>query len=443
MTGVLTCLIHGKESTVASVNAPKSDQCEVYSGERLERSTSGCERAIHTSCLSGLTVAQERILVVGTVLKSLTNFRLPLLREMVAAGHVVHASACDAPGRADDSDPTAYGHEQLLSELGISFTPLQVNRAGLNPCKDILGLRQLRALIKKFSPTIIFAYGAKPIVYAGAVAGIAAPAARTIFMITGLGFLFMQSGLKGRCLSLVARTLYKPLLARSSAVVFHNKDDYSMFLEGGLSSPLVSHTVPGSGVDCDKFHPIPETPIVYDFIFIGRILRDKGIRELMEAIRILRARGRFPRVAVVGGLDQNPSGISRKVIQGWEADRLADFFGEVDEVSPFIAQARVLVLPSYREGMPRSVLEAMAMGKAVIASDVPGCRDAVVHNVSGLLVPPRSAEALASAMQSLFNSPATADDMGLKGLAIARSRFEARLVARQTLEVMRISVATT
>jgi glycosyltransferase involved in cell wall biosynthesis len=325
----------------------------------------------------------------------------------------------------------------VLEELGIGFEDSQLRRTGLNPLRDFSGIKILRRSFKKHAPSVLFLYGAKPVIYAS----LTAPKnsnLRVFSMVTGLGFLFLQTGLKGRLLTCLASIAYRLALRRNTLVFFHNKDDRDLFVSRGLCPQHKTRVIGGSGVDLAYYRPRPETAISFDFIFIGRLLADKGVREFLRALDLLRSWGLTPRALVLGERDSNPTSLSASEVAEWQARGTAEFRGQVKDVRPYLAASSVLVLPSYREGMPRSVLEAMAMGKAVVATDVPGCRQAVTHAINGLLVPPGDERKLAEAMETLLGAKDRAQEMGAQGLTIARQKFDVNIVTADLLSQMEL-----
>jgi glycosyltransferase involved in cell wall biosynthesis len=239
-------------------------------------------------------------------------------------------------------------------------------------------------------------------------------------------------------LSSMACLAYRLAIRRNALVFYHNSDDRDLFVSKGICPSEKARVIGGSGIDLTHYHPIPDAQLAFDFIFIGRLLADKGIREFLGALDILRAKGHAPRAIILGERDSNPTSLSEDELAQWRKKGIAEFRGQVEDVRPFLAQSLTLVLPSYREGMPRSVLEAMALGRAVIASDVPGCRHAVTNGVNGLLVPARDPKALADAMEILLLSRELAQEMGRKGLTIAKQQFDVSFVNADLISQMEL-----
>lgn len=369
----------------------------------------------------------ERVLVVGGLARSLTNFRGPLLDCLRERGHTVLAAAPE-----DDETPAV---RRELEAKGIALHAIPMARGGTNPLRDLATLRALRRLIREQRPTVVIAYTAKPVIYAGmAVRGCGD--VRFFPMITGLGYAFTEGrGLRRRVLQWVVRGLYRRGLARAAAVIFQNPDDQALFHERGLVPQSAdSVRVYGSGVDTQRFlhRPLPDAPV---FLMLSRLLADKGVREYAEAARRVRAEAPEARCLLAGALDPNPSAIGTEELAHWEDEGAVEYLGPLDDVRSALAECRCYVLPSYREGTPRSVLEAMATGRPVITTDVPGCRETVEHGVNGWLVPPRDSTALAEAMLAMTRAPGDeVERMAEASLRLVSEHFDVRRVNEAILD---------
>ncbi|MGA9582252.1 MAG: glycosyltransferase family 4 protein [Allosphingosinicella sp.] len=367
--------------------------------------------------------APRKVLLLGSYAPSLINFRGPLIAAMVERGHEVFAAAPDI-----DPDVAA-----KLVALGATPVPVVLGRTSLNPVATWRSGRQLRALVERIAPDVMIAYTIKPVVLGAA----AARAARVPFfaaMITGMGYAFL-GGLNPKRLAirLVAMLMYRRALAASQLAIFQNEDDRSDFRRMRLL-PAARPTliVNGSGVDLDHFtpEPVPEQPC---FLMIARYLRDKGIREYGAAAARLKAEFPEVRVRLAGWLDEAPDAIGQAELDSIVAGGVEDL-GMLADVRPAIAEASVYVLPSYREGTPRTVLEAMALGRAAITTDAPGCRNTVVDGENGFLVPVGDSEALYRAMRRFVEEPALAVRMGGKSLRIVQEKFDVNKVNAAILE---------
>lgn len=360
-----------------------------------------------------------KILVLGSHGPALLNFRGPLIRDLTARG--CRVLAC-APDIAPDI-------RAGLEALGAETREVPLGRTGTNPLADLATYRTLRRLFLETRPDGVLAYTAKPVIY-GMMAARAAGVPRRVALITGLGYAFTGGGgLKRRGLRALLSALYRRALRRADVVMFQNPDDAAEFRAMGLVAPATEVvTVAGSGVDLDHFPalPVPTGPPV--FLMIARLIRDKGIGEYLDAAARIKARHPDAAFHLVGPLDPNPAGFSAADLTAWERAGTIRYLGETRDVRPHLAAATVYVLPSYREGTPRTVLEAMATGRAVITTDVPGCRETVLPEDNGYIVPPRDAAALAEAMARFIEQPQLALTMGARGREIAEIRFDVRQV---------------
>ncbi len=368
-----------------------------------------------------------RVLVVGNLAPSLVLFRGSLLAAMVARGHEVIATAPDG----DDATRAA------LAAMGVTFEDLHLQRAGLDPRADAATVAALVRRMRALRPDAVLTYTIKPVVWGG-IAGRLAGVPHRFAMITGFGYAFQgQERLSRRALASAVRALYRAGLAGCEAVFFQNPDDRREFEEMKLLPRGAKvEVVRGSGVDVDHYarELLPGGAPV--FIYVGRLIGEKGFFDYVEAARRVRAKHPDARFVVVGGLDPNPASATREQVEKWMLDGDIEWVGEVRDVRPELAKASVLVLPSYREGTPRSVLEAMSMGRAVITTDAPGCRETIVDGEQGLLVPVRDPAAVARACESLFTDPQRIARMGAAGRARVEQLYDARVVARRMLEVM-------
>ena len=370
-----------------------------------------------------------KILILGSISRSLLNFRGPMIRRLRDGGHTVIAAT------AEDENSTWIADE--LQTWGVDYRTVDIARGGTNPLSDIVTFRSVRALLRQTRPDLLFAYTAKPVIYGG-LAARAVPGARFFPMITGLGYAFTAgTGVKRRLLREMLTQLYRRSLCGAERVIFQNPDDQGVFAELGLlPDPERSARVHGSGVDCEAFppSPLPKAPV---FLMLARLVADKGVHQYVEAARRVRAVYPGARFRLAGGLDPNPASVSRAELDAWVAEGTIEYLGPIHPVQPELANCRYYVLPSYREGTPRSVLEAMATGRPIITTDAPGCRETVEHGVNGLLVPPRDAAALAKAMEVLFAAPeACVQSMADESLRMVRDRFEVNRVNDEILEIL-------
>lgn len=356
---------------------------------------------------------------------NVANFRGGLVRGLVAAGYRVVVLAPDDHPR------------EALAALGCELHPIAMDRGSVSPVHDLALLARLRRALAALRPAVVLGYTIKANVYAGLAAqSLGIP---VINNIAGLGTMF----LRGRGAALVARALYRIALARSRVVFFQNPDDQRLFLDTRLVRPRQARLLPGSGVDLDRFAvtPLPadEGAGPVSFVLIARLLRDKGVAEYVEAARQVRAKGHDARFVLVGGHDPgNAASIASALLAEATDSATIDYRGPVSDVRAAIAEADCVVLPSYREGLPRTLLEGAAMGRPLIATDVPGCRELVVEGANGFLCRAADVDSLATTMIAMIESGADARRaMAAASRRMAEQRFDERLV----VEAYRCAIA--
>lgn len=365
-----------------------------------------------------------RVLVLAGDAASLVNFRGHLLRELLKRRCTVIASA-----RPDIKAVS------VLQEWGVDFRPIPVNRVGLNPFKDALLLIRFYRLCREVQPDIVLSYTIKPVVY-GSMAAKLAGVANVYALITGLGYAFLATGIRGTLLRKVACFLYKIGLRNSSCVFFQNPDDRDYFRRAKIVPERQNVAIlNGSGVDLQYFTPVPlpERPV---FLLIARLLGDKGVREYAAAAAIIKQEYRDVTFKIAGGFDENPAGVKPAELQAWVKAGTLEHLGRLEDVRPALADCSVFVLPSYREGTPRAVLEAMAMGRPIITTDAPGCRETVQDGVNGFLVSVRDIQKLARAMEMFVRNPEMRARMGAESRRLAVERYDVNKVNAAMLEGM-------
>ena len=370
-----------------------------------------------------------KVAVIGGFAQSLLNFRGSMIKAMVAKGHRVVAMA-------PDDQPSV---RPALAAIGAEFEPAPLNRTGLNPLHDLWALRSLTTSLRRHRVDAVLCYTAKAVVYGLMAARIAGIPLRCA-MITGAGSVLQTPRTFRQLLvNRSLRALYGVALRGAHLVFFQNQDDETLFRRLRLIGARQRLCrIDGSGVDLDQFAftPSPEGPPT--FLLVGRLLRDKGIFEYVEAARIVRQSRPDARFRLLGMYDNNPSAIQASQVQGWVDEGVIDYQGTVEDVRPQIAAAHVCVLPSYNEGLPRSILEGMSMGRPIITTDAPGCRETVVPGVNGFLAPVKDPSALAKAMLRALQGPPSLAVMGAASRALAERRFDVHLVNRAILGAMNL-----
>lgn len=330
------------------------------------------------------------------------------------------------------------GFESKIEALGVPFVPLPVDRKGINPCADVKLFWALYRWYRRERPDVVHHFTIKPVIY-GSLAARLARVPRIVNTVTGLGFVF--TGEKITWLRRLVEGLYRLSLACAHFTFFLNRDDLGTFLARRLIKPRKAGLLAGEGVDCKFFvppsitNPPSEKPLT--FLMVARLLRDKGVYEFVEAAR--RVKLDFPKLQfqLLGGRDErNPTVVPQIDLDRWQAEGIITWVGEVFDVRPVVAGADVVVLPSYyREGIPRSLLEAAAMGKPLITTDAVGCREVVDEEVSGFLVPVKDAKALAQAMIRMIQNPEMRERMGKASREKVEREFDEWMVIEKILKV--------
>lgn len=362
--------------------------------------------------------------MIGGLSTSLIKFRWPLIVGLADHGYQVYGCAAEP----DDDVKSRF------KELGGDYFSVPLARAGLNPIKDLQTYWRIRALASSIQPDLVIAYTVKPIVY-GLMAARHAGVKQTYALITGLGYAFTDASfsLRRQIVGQLARRLYRASLRKTDHIYFQNPDDQQAFFSLKIMDPDASTSVVnGSGVDLSEFG-VAASRSESEFLMIARLVADKGVREYVSAARIIKAKYPEAKFLLAGPLDPNPSAISPQELSVWQENGLIKYLGALNDVRPAIAQASVYVLPSYREGTPRTVLEAMAMGRSIITTDAPGCRETVVPGYNGLLVPPRDSEQLANAMEQAILNPERFAQYGHNSRSLAEEKYDAQKVTSQML----------
>lgn len=368
-----------------------------------------------------------KVAIVSSLAPTLVNFRGPLIEEMVRRGHRVLAFAPD-----HDAQTRA-----ALKRLGAEPIDYDIGRNSLSPLHDLRATLQLARLLRRHRPDISFAYFIKPVIY-GTLAARLAGIRHRFAMMEGMGFVFTTGdnpGMARRALRWATMWLFRLSLSFADRLILLNDDDYDVFVGRRLVAPAKAAVLGGIGVNLLEWSYAEPVCNPITFAFVGRLLRDKGVEEFAAAARILRGKGYDARFVMLGGHDSNPTAIPLSTVEGWVADGLVEWAGHAD-VRPALRHASVFVLPSYREGVPRSTQEAMALGMPVVTTDVPGCRDTVEDGRNGFLVPAQDAAALALAMEYFLLHPDRIGPMGRESRRIAEQDFDVHNQNRKLLELI-------
>jgi glycosyltransferase involved in cell wall biosynthesis len=317
------------------------------------------------------------------------------------------------------------GYERQVALEVDEIRPLFISRRGVNPFTDIFTVMHIVKYLYIFQPYALLLFSIKPVIYGSIAARIMK--VKSIAMITGLGTVFISNS----WITSVVKILYRFSLVKSSTVFFQNQDDKNLFISNGLVKSSICRLIPGSGVDLDKFSQADPPESEYTtFLLIARMLWDKGVGEFVEASKNLRRRYPLARFKLLGPLGvENRTAISASQMENWINDGSVEYLGQTDDVGPFISEASCIVLPSYREGTSRVLLEAAAMGRPIVATDVPGCREVVEDQVTGFLCRPRNYLDLADKLELMLNlSTEERQAMGAKGRAKIEKEFDQSLV---------------
>ena len=366
---------------------------------------------------------QLKIAIVLNTTWNIYNFRLGLIKQLIKEGHQVFAVA-----PKDD-------YVEEVEATGCKHIALKhLSRKGVNPLKDLRLCFELYQLYSKQQFDYILHYTIKPNIYGTIAAGFSGR--KSMATVTGLGYSFMKEGFVHK----IVKKLYAFAFRYSDKVAFQNRDDLALFTQLNLSTVSKSILIKGSGVNTSFFSPMPKNrneqgPV---FLFVGRLLYDKGVRELFEAAKILKQSVAIAQVWVVGAIDKgNPSAITDKLVQEYVQKDIINYMGQSDDVRSIMSNADVVVLPSYREGLPRVMLESLSMAKPVITTDAPGCKETVIHQHNGWMVAVADAADLAKAMIAMAKMPKTLlEQMGAAGREMALNEFDEHVIIDQYLRII-------
>lgn len=352
------------------------------------------------------------------------SHRLAVAKGAQTKGYKVHVACMPGPAVA------------AIAAEGFEFHSLPLSRSGRNPLAELGLMFTIWKLLWRLKPDILHLVTIKPVLYGG-VAARFAPVKGVVTAISGLGFVFLSRGLKALVTRKVVSTFYRLALGkRNLRSIFQNPDDRDLLLSMSGLNESKAVMIRGSGVNLSLYTAIPEPEGLPVVCLAARLLRDKGVEEFVEAAKILAARGVKARFQLIGDIDPgNPATVTRTQIDQWREDGVIELLGYRDDIATLFAAANIVTLPSYREGLPKVLVEAAACGRAVVTTDVPGCRDAIDPDITGFLVPVRDAHALANQLQVLIEDPALRSRMGMAGRELALRAFSIEKIVEQHLDV--------
>lgn len=375
----------------------------------------------------------KKISFIASVASSIYGFRQPLIAELLRQGHHVYAFVSE------------YTQSELdkIQTMGVIAIPYQLNRGGLNPFADIVATYKLTKQLKAIQPDLVFSYFAKPVIF-GTLAAKMARVPKIFAMLEGLGYTFTEQpeglSLKTKIVRKIQVILYRLSLPLADKVIFLNPDDPKDLLERYSIKSQHVEVLGGIGLNLADY---PYQPVSISenirFLFIGRLLKEKGIHEFIAAAKLVKIRYPNTIFTVLGAIDEaNLGALSQQELDAYIRSDLIEYPGQVSNVSEWIANSHVFVLPSYREGVPRSTQEAMAIGRVVITSDVPGCRETVVDGVNGFFVPAWDSEKLAEKMIYFIENPQHISKMGEESYRIAQQKFDVNKVNQRLFKILGI-----
>lgn len=374
----------------------------------------------------------KTVIIIGTVASSILGFRANLIKALLEQQHSVYAFVSE------------YSQDELnaIAELGAIPITYDLNRGGINPLADAKVTYVLSNKIKAINPDLVFSYFSKPVIF-GTLAAKLAKVPRVIGMLEGLGYAFTEQpegpSKKAQLIKSIQVLLYKIALPQLDKIIFLNPDDPKDLLETYHIKVKQVDVLGGIGLDLDEYsyQPIETIDSPINFLFIGRMLKEKGIHDFISAAKIVKQSHPDVQFTVLGAIDPfNPGAIQQSELDRLISLNIINYPGQVDNVQKWIAASHVFVLPSYREGVPRSTQEAMAIGRAIITTDVPGCRETVVVGVNGFLVEKWNPKALAEKMIYFIENPEQIKIMGDESYKIAQDKFDADKVNKRLLDIL-------
>ncbi len=330
------------------------------------------------------------------------------------------------------------GDLKLLVRKGFQTKHIPMHRGSINPLRDIATIFYIWKFIKKERPDISHMVTIKPYLYGGIISRLMGVKS-LVSAVSGLGSLFISKDIKAWFLRLILYPLYKLAFNHSNQkVIFQNKDDLKVFVDWGVMQPVKAKLLKGSGVNLENFKKLEESKGIPTVCFAARLIRDKGIYEFISAAKLIDQRDIKARFILAGDLDnKNPSGLSIDELNKLKKDSSIEYLGFQEDIPSLFANSHIVCLPSYREGLPKSLMEAAAAGRAIVTTDVPGCRDAIIPNKTGLLVPVKNYQKLADVLQWLIQNPKYRIEMGKAGRQLSEKEFAIEKIVQSHIDIYR------
>lgn len=370
-----------------------------------------------------------KILLIGNQASTIILFRKNVIEQLVSRGVSVHVLTMDY-----DSEKF-----QQISQFGAVPEQYHFSRSGMNPLSDMINTFALSKKIRNIDPDVVFSFFPKPVIF-GTLAAKLAGVKRIYNLLEGLGFCYTahlkKDSFKKQILKNVQTFLYKVTLPRAKKVLFLNRDDYHDLIVQNKIAIADAEVIGGIGVNLSEYaYSSPATDTIH-FGMVSRLLVEKGVREFVQAAKLVKEKYPAVRFSIAGAIDDNPGGITREQLDLWKKEGHVEFLGQISNVKGYLTDLSVFVLPSYREGIPRSTQEAMSIGRAVITTDVPGCRETVRHGSNGFMIPPWNVEALADAMVAFITDPQQIVLMGQESRRMAEEKFDENVATDKLINIL-------
>lgn len=375
-------------------------------------------------------MSQKKYLFIANSLFTIINFRSELIESILGVGDEVTV-VCPKNDLFDLGEE----NNKLLSYPNLELRHVELSRSGLNPYSDLKYFFKLMRVIGEVRPDVVVCYTIKPVIY-GSIASSFKGVHTIASNMTGLGYVFTDNGLKASLIRRVVKFQMFLALRCNDIIFFQNPDDYQLISETvGIPEKLRVSLINGSGVNLERFRPLSDVAkIKFSFIFVGRLIKEKGIFEFLQMAADIKSRHPKATFTILGAFDDHPSAVPRKLIEDYVDRGIVQYEGYVSNVSSVLSKHEVCILPSYREGTPRSVLEAMAIGMPVITTNAPGCRETVIDGLNGFLIPVRDVESLSIAVLKFIEDPALVNEMGKESLEIAQVKYDVHKVNKKFLD---------